>query len=68
VVGKESVHTNIKQTASGQTLYNLQHLLYNIYFSATSPLRFSLFYNNVLQVHWAASIDLRQACEYRFTE
>jgi hypothetical protein len=31
VVGK-SVHTNIKQTAPGQTLYNLQHLLYDIYF------------------------------------
>jgi hypothetical protein len=63
VVGKKSVHTNIKQTASGQTLS-----IYSIYFSVTSPLRFSLFYNNVLQVHWAASIDLRQACEYRFTE
>jgi hypothetical protein len=40
----------------------------SIYFSATSPLRFSLFYNAVLRVHRAASTNLRQACEYRFTE
>jgi hypothetical protein len=66
---EKSVHTNIKQTASRQTLENLQHLLYKIYFSATSPLHFfSVFYNIVLQVRQAASIDLQQACEYRFTE
>jgi hypothetical protein len=67
-VVEKRVHTNIKQTTSGKTLYNLQHLLYNIYFLATSPLPFSLFYNDVLQVRRAASIDLPQAWEYRFTE
>jgi hypothetical protein len=51
----------------------LLHLLYSIYlyiiyFSATSPLRFSLFYNVVLRVRQAASIHLSQAREYRFTE
>jgi hypothetical protein len=46
VVGK-SVHTNIKQTASGQTLYNLQHLLCGDF-----AIVFFLFFNIVLQVRW----------------
>jgi hypothetical protein len=66
MVGK-SIHTNIKQTASRQTLYNLQHLLYNIYLSTISPCVF-IFFNAVLQVRRDASIDLRQACEYPFIE
>jgi hypothetical protein len=64
----ESTLQNLLYRISGQTLYNLQHLLYRIYFSATSPLQFPLFYNTVLQVRLAASIDLRQACEYHFTK
>jgi hypothetical protein len=61
VWSRKSVHTNIKQTASGKTLY-----LYCIYFTASTFwwLRhcvFSLFYNVVLWVRRAASTDLRQA-------
>jgi hypothetical protein len=62
MVGKY-VHTNTKQTASGQILYNLQHLLFGDF-----AIAFFLFLNTVLQVRRAASMNLRQACEYRFTE
>jgi hypothetical protein len=62
MVGK-SVHTNIEQTTSGQTIYNLQHLLYSI-----SAIAIFLFFNIVLEVHRAALIDLWQAFEYHFTE
>jgi hypothetical protein len=42
--------------------------IYIIYFSVTSPLHFSFFFNVVVQDRLAASIDLWQACAYRFTE
>jgi hypothetical protein len=62
MVGK-SVHTNFKQTASRQTLYDLQHLLFGAF-----TIVFFVFFNVVLQVRRDASIDLQQAFEYRFTE
>jgi hypothetical protein len=62
VVGK-SVHTNIKQTAPGKP-FTLQHLLFGDF----AIVFFLFFYNVVLRVRRAASTDLRQACEYRFTE
>jgi hypothetical protein len=65
MVGK-NIHTNIEQTAPGQTLYNIY--FYNIYFLATTPLPFSLFYNTILQVCRATLMDVRQACEDRFSE
>jgi hypothetical protein len=56
-------HTNIKKTASRQTLYNLHHLLFGDF-----TIAFSFFFNVVVQDRLAASIDLWQACAYRFTE
>jgi hypothetical protein len=52
-VVEKRVRTNIKQTASGQTLYNLQHLLFGDF-----AIAFFLFFNVILQVRRAASIDL----------
>jgi hypothetical protein len=72
-VVEKSVHTNIKQTASGQpftfTASTLQHLpLQHLLFGDFVIVFFSLFYDAVLRVCRAASADLQQACEYRFIE
>jgi hypothetical protein len=45
------------------TASTLQHLLFGDF-----AIAFFLFSNVVLQVRQAALIDLRQACEYHFTE
>jgi hypothetical protein len=70
---RKSVNTNIKQTASRQTLYfttsTLHHILLQyLLFGDFTIAIFLFFYNIVLRVRWAASIDPWQACEYRFTE
>jgi hypothetical protein len=71
MVGK-SAHTNIKQTVSGQTLYftastllylPLQHLIFDDFAIAI----FSFLQRRALSSS-SCITDLRQACEYRFTE
>jgi hypothetical protein len=61
MIGK-SVHTNIKQNASGQTLYNLQHLLFGDFtiefflFSTTSSFKFVGLHRSIFGKRSSASL------------
>jgi hypothetical protein len=68
-VWSEKVYTPISNKPPLGKPFTLQHLLLqHLLFDDFTIEFFLLFYNVVLQVRRAASINIRQACEYRFTE
>jgi hypothetical protein len=68
------VYTPISNKPHQGKPFTLQHLHYNIsflqhlLFGDFAIVIFLFFYNAMLRVRRAASTDLWQACEYRFTK